>query len=557
MRIRTLRFYLLLFIPVLYSCTYTENKPEQMRLKIGDSIAWAAKNINEEKWEETNGINSHEVFWLRDHFTFDSVLIKESPLALHIVALGSFEVWWDGHLIGKNGKVGPGKTEEQPGKHSSYYLLPDSLSGPGKHVLAMRISNFYSIANRSFYNVRVANYVSILRFPLLYSSFMYMLTGVFLIVSVYYFFLYTANPKEQSFLIFALICTLFLLLIVVEYIPVVWSYRYDVQTIRLEIIGVLSFCVAFLIPLFLYKQFFSWGVLPLSLLWGVVLLDLYVYFHGRYDFTEQLLITCMWAGSLLLTTLALIRKKVGSGPVFAALFLSGLLGCWLYFDYTLFLSFGLVILSMLYLLVLRSKAIDRAYQAALVHSERLKIDLLRKNIQPHFLMNTITSVIDWVEESPKKGIEFIEALALELDILGQIAEQKLIPLEQEIALCKSHLKVMQFRKEIHYTWEDQGIEKGDTIPPAILHTLVENGITHSTPLTDGTLAFSLRFEKNQEGKVYELFTRAKIRKRTKEREGTGLQYVRARLTESYEQQWKLESDARSGGWMTRITIYKK
>ena len=44
--------------------------------------------------------------------------------------------------------------------------------------------------------------------------------------------------------------------------------------------------------------------------------------------------------------------------------------------------------------------------------------------------------MDWVEESPKKGVFFIEALAKEFDLLNQIEQHTLIPISQEIELCK-------------------------------------------------------------------------------------------------------------------------
>ena len=56
-------------------------------------------------------------------------------------------------------------------------------------------------------------------------------------------------------------------------------------------------------------------------------------------------------------------------------------------------------------------------------------------------MNTLTSLIDWIEESPKKGVLFIEALAQEFDLLNQIENKKQIPIAQEIALCRPSLQL--------------------------------------------------------------------------------------------------------------------
>ena len=68
-----------------------------------------------------------------------------------------------------------------------------------------------------------------------------------------------------------------------------------------------------------------------------------------------------------------------------------------------------------------------------------------KHIQPHFIKNTLTSLLDWVEESPAQSVIFIQALAREFDLLNGMAEATLIPVRQELELCQNHLRVMQFR----------------------------------------------------------------------------------------------------------------
>ncbi|RYY54784.1 MAG: regulator, partial [Chitinophagaceae bacterium] len=133
--------------------------------------------------------------------------------------------------------------------------------------------------------------------------------------------------------------------------------------------------------------------------------------------------------------------------------------------------------------------IEAEHQQALLLSSRLQLELIKKNIQPHFLRNTLTSMMDWVEESPKEGARFIQALAAEFTIMNEISEMTLIPIGKEIELCRQHLSVMGFRKEINYVWEQSGIDETQLIPPAIIHTLLENGITHSSPLPGNTIRF--------------------------------------------------------------------
>jgi len=213
---------------------------------------------------------------------------------------------------------------------------------------------------------------------------------------------------------------------------------------------------------------------------------------------------------------------------------------------------------MLYVYAIKRSEERLAYEASLIHSERLKNELLKKNIKPHFIMNTLTSLMDWVEESPKEGIKFISALANEFEVLNDIADYKLVPIEQEIRLCKSHLDVMGYRKEISYQWQEEGIDYNEIIPPAIIHTAVENGVTHSLPDDKDSITFILSFEKNKAFKQYTLTTIAKNRTQTHSKikgDGTGLKYIKSRLQESYPDQWEIKSNSKENGWETIIKIF--
>ncbi|MVM34106.1 regulator [Spirosoma sp. HMF4905] len=550
-------WFSLAWLLALAGCQQDSVRPERILLKLGDQPEWAALDWNDQDWEATNGTSHQELFWLRFHMRLDSTVTRQKPLGVKVVALGSFDAFWDGRLIGHNGQVGRTKATERPGKHATYWLLPDTDTKPGVHVLALRVSNFYARTGYSFYNCSLDNYPDMVRASVQTIAWMAMLAGAFLIGAIYYLFLSLHNRREPLFWLFSLICGLFFCLIIAEYLPLIWSYQYDVQTPRLEVIGVLTLSISLLVPSFLNRQFALFNPTRFTLPLLLLLLGIYVNFHGRYDFTAQLMSLTMGISALLLALLAVHQQRKGALSILISVGLSGLLACFLYYDYSLYLSFGFLLLAMLYGLVIRSREIDQAYQQTLLLSERLKTELLKKSIQPHFLLNTLTSLIDWIEESPKQGVVFIEALASEFKLLNQMVDVRLVAITHEIELCKSHLVVMRFRKEIHYVWDDFDIDLRDTLPPALLHTALENGITHSLPLADGTIRFQLYFQRTNVYRQYQLRTIATNRIVGKEPEkGTGLPYMRARLTESYGNNWTLLSQESDEGWLTQITIYE-
>ena len=159
-----------------------------------------------------------------------------------------------------------------------------------------------------------------------------------------------------------------------------------------------------------------------------------------------------------------------------------------------------------------------------------------------------------MEESPKVAIEFIEALAREFEILNEISHQLEIPIEQEIELCRAHLSVMSLRQEVRYRLECQGIESDERVPPAIFHTLIENGLTHNQADRAG-MVFQLSFSQKNDKKNYRLLAGGLVRNGADHaREGTGIKYVKARLQECYPDRWQMQPRPTPAGWETQITI---
>ena len=185
------------------------------------------------------------------------------------------------------------------------------------------------------------------------------------------------------------------------------------------------------------------------------------------------------------------------------------------------------------------------------------MELLKKNLQPHYLMNTLTSLIEWIEKDPTAAAQFVDALATEFKILNRISGQQLIPIHQEVALCQSHLRIMSFRKGRSYLLKTAGLLDTETIPPAIIHTLIENGITHyKGPLKE--LVFSLSFSNHGSTRTYKLLTPLGELPTTEEvkvqRDGTGFRYIKARLEEAYSGRWTFLSRPKEEGWESVIQI---
>jgi LytS/YehU family sensor histidine kinase len=168
-------------------------------------------------------------------------------------------------------------------------------------------------------------------------------------------------------------------------------------------------------------------------------------------------------------------------------------------------------------------------------------------------MNTLMAVMEWIEEDPREGVRFLEALADELRIFAEVSGEKLIPAGQELELCRSHLAIMSCRKGTRFALDADGVDGSVCLPPAIFHTLIENAITHNGYGQD-EVVFTLREECNGDARRYVMDAPIRNRARTAAGSGLGLRYVKARLEESFPGRWRVESEPFAACWRTTIEV---
>lgn len=222
-----------------------------------------------------------------------------------------------------------------------------------------------------------------------------------------------------------------------------------------------------------------------------------------------------------------------------------------YLDYAGFALFSMV------MLVVGARDIilaRRREQAARLKSISLENELMRKHIQPHFLMNSLMALQQLIDTDQKTASHMVEALSEEFHLLTLASREPLIDSQTEIELCRIHLKIMSMQQRAKYRLETEGLDGTETIPPAIFHTLIENGLTHGfAGRSDGLFQLSKRH--TPDGLIYTLSNNGcSDPSASKESTGSGLAYVRGRLEESFPGRWHLTSEPIENGWQTVITI---
>ncbi|MDF3818419.1 7TM diverse intracellular signaling domain-containing protein [Leptospira sp. 96542] len=191
-------------------------------------------------------------------------------------------------------------------------------------------------------------------------------------------------------------------------------------------------------------------------------------------------------------------------------------------------------------------------QEAKLISSRLEVELLKNNIHPHFLLNSINATIIWLDEDPETAKQLLSALSEELRSILKLTNKKTISINEEVSICKRYLEIMSLRKESKFEFKIEGVSSKDTIPPIVLLTLVENGVTHGYQGKNSGI-FILKKKKEKNKTKYILFNDG-LPTTKSDSLGTGIKYIKSRLQEAFPNKWDFHSKAVSGGWENVITV---
>ncbi len=498
------------------------------------------------------------IWWLKAEIVLDD-LPKKDVLALYPRSYVSpYEIYWDGRLVGNNGQPGESEGEEKAGKIFYITHLPDSLTTPGLHTLSLKISN-HSKAKREWYRgiVQLGYYSDFLSNIHRQHLKFFFLFGILFITTVFNVFLFISRGKKAAHLIFSLLCLTLMADFVTAFI---WVFK-NVSSHFIITQPFLFSLEALLIGIFFTSFFvYEFDFPKKKIVYGIVSVNVILYFLHQVWLPSWLYESRSLILLLILTTpltiWAVFKKRAGGRIALAGIIIAVLA---FIFDFRFGIYRIVIVITIMVFcysisIALQFARSEKKEKEAFLRSSRLEIEILKKYINPHFLMNSLTSIIVWLRKDAKAAVKLVEALADEFRMISKVSHLKTIPLLQEVAICRAHLQIMSFRRGDGFELETEGIQEGDEIPPLIFHTLIENGLSHGYEDRKGGY-FKLVRREIQGGIRFVLFNDSKVRKDyDPKNSGMGLKYVNVRLEESFPGRWKLSSGTVSNGWEVVIDI---
>jgi hypothetical protein len=129
----------------------------------------------------------------------------------------------------------------------------------------------------------------------------------------------------------------------------------------------------------------------------------------------------------------------------------------------------------------------------------LQQQLLRTQMEPHFIFNTLAAVQSFVRLDKKEAaIKYLNRFSRLLRSSLELSREKLVPLCEEMDTLENylHLQQMRFENAFRYSITQQQGSDWDAVmlPPMLIQPFVENAVLHGIDLNNGEGQIDINFE---------------------------------------------------------------
>lgn len=175
-----------------------------------------------------------------------------------------------------------------------------------------------------------------------------------------------------------------------------------------------------------------------------------------------------------------------------------------------------------------SKFKDERTNQLLVENQKMELDLLRSQTNPHFLFNTLNNIYALVHKDSDKALNAIEKLSLLLRY-SLYKTKTVVPLEDEISQIRNFIELegIRHKEQPRIDFKIEGLTKNIQVPQFILLPFVENAFKHGK-LHSETQPIEITININESYLYYEVINEIEDKKKDKIG-GLGLDNLKKRL----------------------------
>lgn len=166
-----------------------------------------------------------------------------------------------------------------------------------------------------------------------------------------------------------------------------------------------------------------------------------------------------------------------------------------------------------------------------------QLQMLRYQLNPHFLFNTLNTLLSLIGEDDRRAKQFVQELAEFLRYSLLDTDTQTVSLHAEIDVVRSFLSIekLRFEDDLQIEFDVDPATESVPVPPFLVQSLVENAVKHGRATRSAPLQIRLTTTQ-EEGTLrieVENTGRLQVSPPSHEHNGIGLKNVRERLQRLY------------------------
>ena len=198
--------------------------------------------------------------------------------------------------------------------------------------------------------------------------------------------------------------------------------------------------------------------------------------------------------------------------------------------------------------------------AAQLSEEKARLELLRYQLNTHFLLNAFTTLRSLVFSSPEAAGKTVERLADFCRLALTRSDESGASVDDEVRLIESYLDTekARWRDELHVELQIDPAARPLPLLPFLLQPLVENAIKYGGRTSPGALHVRLSIARTDDGLAIEIANTGEwVGADSPHRQGStgiGLENLHQRLRRKYRDAHEFATEARDGWVFVRLRL---
>ncbi|MEZ4962854.1 MAG: histidine kinase [Saprospiraceae bacterium] len=214
-------------------------------------------------------------------------------------------------------------------------------------------------------------------------------------------------------------------------------------------------------------------------------------------------------------------KFLGSNDLYEPTFMQGL-------GSTYVLTFAVAMLyDTIFFFHKYKEAIQEKDRIQMAHVQG-QLDNLRNQINPHFLFNSLNTLMNLIPTDPTRAMSYLDKLSRFYRYTVSNQEQQLVPLQTELENIRIYADLLKerFHDGIQISLPEAAVGKAQILP-LCLQLLIENAVKHNVVSTKKPLHVAV--ELANDGKAIRVKNNIQPKIREADSTGMGLKNIRTRL----------------------------